>query len=50
MTIPSCKDLSPTIRHSGYTQADDVTKTSLAAILKEHGRGDLRRFVDTTVG
>ena len=31
MPIPSCKDLSPIIRHSGYTQADDIAKMNLAA-------------------
>ena len=42
MLIPSCKNLSPIIRHSGYTQADDMAKTNLAAILKEHRLGNLR--------
>ena len=28
MPIPSCKDLLPIIRYSGYTQADDMAKTN----------------------
>ena len=31
MPIPSCKDLLPIIRHSGYTQSYDETKTNLAS-------------------